>query len=578
MFNWIEKFFSGMVRVQEKDEPFQRYHRMRRNIIIIMVLVSVIPLALMALINNWQYQKALQEEIIRPVKMMLNKTKHSFELFFAERMSVVSFVASIYNFGELADQERLNHIFHAVQQEFSGFVDLGLITNEGVQVTYSGPYALKGINYKDQGWFHEVMVQGTYVSDVFLGHRKFPHFVIAVRKGCLSEGGCWALRATINADAFSSLVAAMGLDPTSDAFVLNREGVFQTPSKFYGQVLEKLPLPIPPNSFEPAVLETKDAKGQNIFLGYTDFKDPSDFTLMVIKPRTELMKSWYSLKSDFFWLFLASVLLIFIVVLRLSGVIVRRIRESEEKRQAIHHQMQYTSKLASIGRLAAGVAHEINNPMAIINEKAGLMKDLIEMSSDTAQQDRFLPLTNSILRSVDRCRAVTHRLLGFARRMDVAIEWLDLNETITEVLGFLEGDAAHRNIKLELELAELLPKIASDQGQLQQVFLNILTNAFEAVERGRGIIKITSMEQDAETVSVSIQDNGCGMSEEIKKHIFEPFYTTKKGHGTGLGLSITYGIVKKLGGEIELSSEEGKGTTFTVTLPIKAPQDMGDLL
>ena len=285
------------------------------------------------------------------------------------------------------------------------------------------------------------------------------------------------LRATINADAFNGLVAAMGLDPSSDAFVLNRQGVFQTPSKFYGNVLEKLPMQIPSKSFDPSVLETKDAREQNVFLGYTDFKQPSDFVLMVIKPRTEIMKSWYSLKSDFFWLFLASVGLIFLVVFRLSGVIVRRVRESEEKRQAIHHQMQYTNKLASIGRLAAGVAHEINNPMAIINEKAGLMKDLIEISSDADQQEKFMPLADSILRSVDRCRAVTHRLLGFARRMDVAIEWLDLNETINEVLGFLHGDALHRNIKLELQLAESLPKIASDQGQLQHAVRPVTVRA-----------------------------------------------------------------------------------------------------
>ncbi len=578
MFNWIEKIMAGLVSFQEKGEPLTRYHRMRRNIIFIMIFVSVVPLALMALINNYQYQKALQAEIIRPVKMILNKSKHSFELFFAERISAVSFIASAYSFEDLADQATLNRIFQVVQQEFDGFVDIGLISNEGIQVTYSGPYELKGKNYKEQEWFNEVKVQGTYISNVFLGYRKFPHFVMAVRKGCLSDGGCWILRATIDTEAFDGLVAAMGLDPMSDAFVLNREGIFQTTSKFYGEVLEKLPLAIPPNSLEPTVLETKDAKGQDIFLGYTNFKKSSDFILMVIKPRLEIMKSWYSLKSDFFWLFVASVMLIFLVVFRLSGVIVRRIRESEEKRQAIDHEMQYTNKLASIGRLAAGVAHEINNPLAIINEKAGLMEDLMRPSQDNTQKERYMPLILSIIKSVDRCRAVTHRLLGFARRMDVAIDWLDLNEVITEVLGFLERDALYRNIKLDLHLEESLPQIASDQGQLQQVFLNILSNAFEAVSGEGGEIKIISREQDLDSVSVSIQDNGCGMSEEIVEHIFEPFYTTKKGHGTGLGLSITYGIIKKLGGEIEVDSKEGEGTVFTVTLPIKNQQDMGDLL
>jgi two-component system NtrC family sensor kinase len=231
--------------------------------------------------------------------------------------------------------------------------------------------------------------------------------------------------------------------------------------------------------------------------------------------------------------------------------------------------MQESSKLASIGRLAAGVAHEVNNPLAIINEKAGLIKDLAEFTPDFPQKDRLVPLTGAILQSVDRCRTITQRLLGFARRMDVSVQMLSLNEVIEEVLGFLEKEALHRNIDLQLNLVQDLPRIASDRGQLQQVFLNILNNAFDAVQDG-GRVAITSFEVDVDTVGVTIQDNGQGMSQETMAHIFEPFFTTKKGYGTGLGMSITYGIVKKLGGDIKIKSQLGAGTTFTVFLPKKA--------
>jgi two-component system, NtrC family, sensor kinase len=220
------------------------------------------------------------------------------------------------------------------------------------------------------------------------------------------------------------------------------------------------------------------------------------------------------------------------------------------------------------------VAHEINNPLAIINEKGGLMKDLIEFTPDFPEQGKFLGLAESILQSVERCRAITHRLLGFARRMDVQIEVLELNELLREVLGFLEKEAFHRNIEMRLQLADDLPRISSDRGQLQQVFLNIVNNAFQAVDDG-GSVSMTSWDRDPDTVGVSVQDNGRGMSEETLKHIFEPFFTTKKGQGTGLGLSITYGIVKKLGGDIEVHSKEGQGTTFTVFLPKKVAQGAG---
>jgi two-component system NtrC family sensor kinase len=484
----------------------------------------------------------------------------------------VNFIASAYSFEELADERTINRVFRVMKKEFGGFVDLGLIDSSGFQVSYAGPYELRGKNYADQAWFQTVKVRGNYVSDVFLGYRQFPHFVIAVSH-LTDRGDTWFLRATIDTDRFNNLLASMGLDPASDAFVLNRSWVFQTPSKYYGKVLSVCGLPYPPVIYETNVIETWNPDGEEVFMAYTFFSD-HDFVLVMVKPRGVIMKTWVTLKSELFFLFLASVGVIFFVVYKLTDLMVRRIEESDYKREAAFHGIEYTNKLASIGRLAAGVAHEINNPLAIINEKGGLMRDLIEFTPDFPEQQKFLALTDSILHSVERCRAITHRLLGFARRMDVQIEVLDVNDLMREVLGFLEKEALHRNIDLRLQLATDMPRIASDRGQLQQVFLNILNNAFQAVSDG-GMVAVTSWEHDLDTVGVSIQDDGVGMSEETVKHIFEPFFTTKKGYGTGLGLSITYGIVKKLGGEIQVHSREGHGTTFTVFLPKKPLQMAG---
>ncbi|MFH1137749.1 MAG: ATP-binding protein [Pseudomonadota bacterium] len=566
---WLWSLWGRDAADGEGESPM-RYKALRRNMILLMVFVTVIPLALMAGINNYIYQNTLAAEVLQPVKGITNKTKHSFELFLAERLSAVSFIASAYTYEELADRYTLTRVFEVMKKEFGGFVDLGLIDETGVQVSYSGPYDLKGKNYADQPWFQEVRVRGSYISDVFLGYRKFPHFVIAVMEGCQTGRGCWVLRATIDTEKFNNIIASMGLDATSDAFILNRDGVLQTSSKFYGRVLEKLPFPLPPASFEPTVLETTDPRGQEIIMGYTYFVSPA-FVLMMIKPKAEILKTWVTLKGELVFIFLVGVAVIFWVIFRVTGQMVRRIEESNNKRQMVYHEMQYTNKLASIGRLAAGVAHEINNPLAIINEKAGLLKDLMETEKEFPRKEKFLSLANSIIGSVDRCRTITHRLLGFARRMDVAIEVMDLNETIREVLSFLEKEAMHRNLDLRLELADNLPHIASDRGQLQQVFLNIINNAFAAVS-DNGLVAIASWEKDIDFIGASIRDNGVGMSEETKKHLFEPFFTTKKGYGTGLGLSITYGIVRKLGGQIEVQSKEGQGTTFTVFLPKKAKQ------
>ncbi|MCF8145307.1 MAG: sensor histidine kinase [Deltaproteobacteria bacterium] len=568
----MSRFFNKALTVKKNDEGRSPawYQKLRRNITILMLLVTLLPLSFIAGFNYYVYQGALKNEIMTPLKAMVNKTKHSFELFLTERISAVSFIASAYTFEELADQNTLGRIFRVMKKEFGGFIDLGLINSAGKQVSYAGPYRLEGKEYAGQPWFQEVQLRGTHISDVFMGYRQFPHFVIAVQHVSAS-GRAWILRVTIDTRKFNELIASMGLDASTDAYILNREGTFQTTSKFYGRVLEKCPNCPPPISYEPTIMETVDDQGREILFTYTDFQS-GPFRLVVVSRRSEVLKSWVTFKNEIFYVFVVSVILISIVIIKLTGMLVRRIEESDQKRELAYHEMEYTSKLASIGRLAAGVAHEINNPLAVINEKAGLMKDLMTMEGGVVDMKRFQGLTDGVLTCVERCRAITHRLLGFARRMDVSIEVINLNEVLREVLSFLEREALNRNLVLHLELAEDLPSILSDRGQLQQVFLNILNNAFDAVKDG-GQVTIKSLERDPDHVEISISDNGVGMSEETMRHIFEPFFSTKKGYGTGLGLSITYGIVKKLGGEIKVDSRLDKGTVFQVILPKRSEQE-----
>jgi len=232
-------------------------------------------------------------------------------------------------------------------------------------------------------------------------------------------------------------------------------------------------------------------------------------------------------------------------------------------------QLVEAEKLASLGRLAAGVAHEINNPLAIINEKAGLMQDLLVMSADFEQKQNIIDQIEGITGSVNRCRTITHRLLGFARRMDITIEPLNLNEAIRETIEFLKSDILTKSAHLDLNFAEDLPEIRSDKIQLEQVFLNLIKNAVDAIATG-GEIAITTSRKDEEAVQVFISDNGAGIPKDKLNHIFEPFFTTKeRGKGTGLGLFVSHAILRKLGSGIHVQSEAGKGTTFILDIPIK---------
>jgi two-component system, NtrC family, sensor kinase len=549
--------------VDEAVSP-ERYTMLRRKIIALIVAASLIPLSVMAVLNYYEHQNAMTKEIQNPLRVLVNKTKNSFELFLAERTSTVSLIASAYSYGELADENKLARIFTVMKKEFEGFVDLGLIDAHGNQINYVGPYALKGKNYSEQRWFQEVRLKGKYVSDVFMGYRKFPHVIIAVQH-MTEDGRVWILRATLDTRQFERIIASMSLEPDADAFLVNTQGLMQTSSNNYGKVLEKLSFPLPPQTYEPTVMQMIDPLGRDVFLSYAYFPE-ADFVLMAVKPKASVLKTWYTVRGDLLFIFVVGVALVLLAAVGVTDALIRRMKEAEDRRELALREVEHSQKLSSIGRLAAGVAHEVNNPLAIINEKAGLMMDILSMQGEFPVKEKISAQVESILRAVDRCRGITHRMLGFARRMDVTSEELDLGELITETASFLSNEAMHRKVDVRLDIDPLLPRIVSDRSQLQQVFLNLFNNALAAVPDG-GVIE-AGARSEADGVRVTVTDNGCGMSDETLKHIFEPFFTTKKGKGTGLGLSITYGIIKRLGGEIAVESTPGVGTTLTITLPI----------
>ena len=559
----VDTLFSGGA-----DAP-GHYRSLTRNIIITMLAVTIVPLTVMGILNHFQYGRHLRNELITPLANSAGKGKHSFELFFEERLSTVRFIANAYEYDDLLDNRRLHRLLRVLKTELGGFVDLAIINADGDMVNYAGPYNLKGKNYASQRSFQEVLVKGSYISNVFMGHRKIPHLVVAVQRYS-EDGANWIVRATIDTDKFYTLLETLGISPQSDAFLVNSDNILQTHTTFYGKTLERCLLEIPTGSRNTFVTETTAPDGRQLLLGCSGFSN-ADYMLVIAKPRSVVMKSWYALKADALLVYAISILIIVFMVVKMTGTLVKRIKESDERRETALTELQHTQKLSSIGRLAAGVAHEINNPLAIINEKAGLMEDLVAAGGDFPNKDRFSNLTVAIIDSVSRCKTITHRLLGFARKLDTVMEPLDINTILKEVMGFLEREAVYRQLEINLNLKSLLPTISSDRGQLQQVFLNLLTNAFAAVDDG-GTISVTATPTPGGGVTVEVHDNGCGMTEEVAKRIFDPFFSTKKENGTGLGLSISYGIIRKLGGTITLNTRQGEGTCFTVTLPSTPPE------
>ncbi len=243
----------------------------------------------------------------------------------------------------------------------------------------------------------------------------------------------------------------------------------------------------------------------------------------------------------------------------------KKVAQRTDEIKKIHSQLFRSEKLASLGKLAAGVAHEINNPLTgILTNSSLLLDDLPE--KDPKRED-----VEIIVKETIRCREIVKRLLDFARQTKPLKELVDINTIIESIILLVRNQTSFRNIDVKKNLFDKLPEIMADRDQIQQVFINIIINAAEAMPKGGTLTIDTLLSSPEDFINVKFSDTGHGIPSHLKEKIFDPFYTTKES-GTGLGLSISYGIIEQHGGEINVDSISGEGTTFTIKLPIHSQE------
>jgi PAS domain S-box-containing protein len=254
---------------------------------------------------------------------------------------------------------------------------------------------------------------------------------------------------------------------------------------------------------------------------------------------------------------------------RMIGIV--GISKDISQRKALMGQIIQSERQAAVGRLASGVAHEINNPLAIISEIAGFLNEMLEDGAGAGNAEFMHELRDGlpkILKHVKRGKDITHRLLTFARKTEDRVQVADVNAALEEILPFLEKQARLANVVIHRDYQSPLTKVPIEELQLQEIFINLITNAIHALgEKDSGNIWLTTRERDGK-VTISVRDDGKGIDDSIRDRLFDPFTTTKPtGVGTGLGLSICYGIIKRHDGEIRVVSNPGQGATFIVILP-----------
>jgi two-component system NtrC family sensor kinase len=534
-------------------------------------------LILISCIILYQFKTSYYEKVEDHLEELIWKHKQNIDGFLRDKLSDIQTLAKSYTLEEMSHESFLQDRLHILQQSYGRvFVDLGVINAEGIQIAYAGPFKLGRAKYSEAEWFKKALKTEYYKSDVFLGLRGFPHFIIAVKETWKGEE--WILRATIDFVAFNNLVQEIRVGETGFAFILNNEGQFQTKP-----LREIRPDRAPYTEFlgydEKArdkihIVERKDDSGnENIYVAA--FLKHGDWLLVYQQGASDAFSDFKNALRVALVIILIAGISILTTAFVLSRRIVGLIAQADQEKEMMNEQIVETGKLASVGELASGIAHEINNPVAIMVEEAGWIEDLLEEEEfrEGKNLEEFRRALKQINTQGKRCKEITHKLLSFARKTDSIIQDVNINEMMEEIIALSAQRARYANVTIHSDFKTDMPSLRVSQSELQQVFLNLINNALDAMGKDGGRIDIKTRVR-GNNVLVGVDDNGQGIAAGNLNRIFDPFYTTKPvGKGTGLGLSICYGIIKKLGGEIKVSSTKGVGTKFRVYIPISGERE-----
>jgi two-component system NtrC family sensor kinase len=501
---------------------------------------------------------------------------YNIDSFLGEKLGDIRFLADSFGYDRLSNESFLQGKLAALQKDYGPvFVDLGVVNADGEQIAYAGPFKLDKAHYSDAEWFQQAMQRQYFISDVFLGLRGLPHFIVAVKTN--RDGHTWILRSTIDFVAFNTLVESIRLGETGFAIILNKEGKLQTtpiskpsldtiPAKsIYTEFLEN-----PARSGDKIRIAVKSDSSDDKTIFVASFLKNGDWLLVYQQHFADAFADLNKTFTITTIMMLLGPLCIIIMAITLSKIIVNRIAQIDEEKQLMNAKVVETGKLATVGELAAGVAHEINNPVAIMVEEAGWMGDLLEEEEiqNSKNLAEFRRAIGQIQDQGRRCKEITQKLLSFARKTDGKVQDIEINEVLEELVALSAQRAKYALVKIQTHFQQNLPQLKLSLSELQQVFLNLINNALDAMETRGGSLTIESrLEKDL--IVVEVTDTGMGIPEANLNRIFDPFFTTKPvGKGTGLGLSICYGIIDKMGGKIEVRSRAGQGTIFTVHLPV----------
>lgn len=539
---------------QDRSGDFPYFRRTWNTVVATLLAAAFVPLIIIGGGMYTYLTAVIKQKTIATLRVDALDLKNAVDQFLAERTMDLKLISENIGLPGLRDPQILQSVFHSLQQQLPCYTDLGVIDDQGRHLAYAGPYDLLGKNYRQAAWFETAMARGVYISDVYLGHRNVPHFVIAVK--ATGSEGVWLLRATIDTDYFHRMIAAIAEKSNAEAYLVNRRGVYQTSGRSAGQLMQ-------PSRF----------KDLQPFEGVT-FQEADDHLLMTVwlenvswlcavqMDRKSAFAELRRLRIIGTWVFVLAAILIVMTVLLTTNYLVSRLEVKRRSIRFLDRQLRQSNRLASAMELALGFFREIKDALANIDAAAMTIQELDGSNPPAGITESLDQLRSEVARS----RTSIDKFLRFTRSAEPIIKALNVNEVLDDLVEFMDKELRFNNIRVVRSYEDSLPAIRSDPSGLRQVFQNLILNAVAAIQTN-GEISLTTRRQP-DNVIVTLADTGPGIDAAHLAKIFEPLFTTKPG-GTGLGLPICADILERLGGQISVHNQPQGGACFVVSLPIQ---------
>ncbi len=519
--------------------------RLRRILAVGIFIGSIVPVILLAC-GSIRHVKAVSvKEMEGTAQRLVELGAKDIGTFLQGKIALLSTLIRLHPTEYLRDSKNLATLFQAVNDNGrdGDIVALELVDIGGRQLAHAGPDHREdsGANYRDTEWFKQVLVGGVAVSDVFTDHRANPHFVIALTdplKTCV-------LLSTVNSLVLNTMLQSVRIDPNSQAYIFSANGVLQTPD-----LRQEVHL----NAIENSLLKQHNKKVQvatdKEFLYASQWLDGKNW-ILVLKTHFDDSLGAYSTYRTLtigVVLVISAFLLLFSIIT--SRIIIGWIEIRDQRQKRAHNQLVHVEKRANIGRIAAGIVKDINEPLQQIQKQASTVENLAHQEERqhinpcTTDQD----VLDKIQFHAQRIRTILDRLSCFSRKIDSEYN-IQVNWVLREFLSFYEKEAQDRDITFNLQFDEHLPTIRTDGSQVQQLLLKLIENALDAVGVA-GHIDIITYNKSGE-VHVQIADSGPGITCERMERLWQPFPVARgTDKGVWFDLSMYSNIVYQLGGSL----------------------------